>query len=219
MDVTDRLFQLADILTGTSRSTVESLASELVEEFDSLQVTLDLENMVELTMHLHPWNEHTWVYRHTYRRANETNIHSAPLMLCEWACTVGYSNGVIQPIITIAMHIIIPERLGKAYAYGMDISPGAKTFLEFIYVQQPEGHFLLSTVQKGCQPKVNLDQGKGLMQPVEFPFPVPDRIQRPRHENGTIWGDYEVSYLYTDPDTGLDCVGYLSIPHTQRRAR
>jgi hypothetical protein len=223
-DVHDKLIKLTRRMKGADRKKVRALADKVFEEFDSLRVQLDLECGACLTMYLHPWNQYGWKFEHNYRRDNPDHPRGAPEILCDWSCRLMYDNGTLRPNVDISMWIVIPERLGQVYAYGMDVSPGAKTFLEFGYELQPEGHFSLVTIQKGAGPKIKLADlvaGGGLVRPTEFPFPVPDRIERPRFPDGKVYGDYSVPFLYhwIVDDPHRDEIRNVEFPPTLRIPR
>jgi len=111
---------------------------------------------------------------------------------------VKYRDGLVHSV-EVTMHVIIPERPGKKAFLGVDISPGAKTFVEFRY--QPDGPdaFRLFEIQIGRK-LLELDKlGDALVQPLDFPFPVLERIVRkhPAHEAGEPnYGPFQVPFLH-----------------------
>ncbi len=60
---------------------------------------------------------------------------------------------------------------------GLDISPGAKTYLEFSYTRIDDEYRLIE-ICKGARDRVQIrhDLAPALARPIDFPFPVPDRI-------------------------------------------
>ena len=128
--------------------------------------------------------EMTWDFKHRYRKEDG---HKAK-MINVVNLLVRYMEGIVSEI-SLSMHIVIPERLGKRYAWGADISPGAKTYFEFVY-DKKEDEFILGEIIKGARTRLDL-RSEGLIKQFEFPFPVPDRIVP---EDGT----YSVPYLKMD---------------------
>jgi hypothetical protein len=80
------------------------------------------------------------------------------------------------------MHVIIPTRLGQRFFAGMDISPGAKTYFEFLYERQQaafgrlDAEYRLVEICKGARDRVRWLDTPALLQAIESPFPIPDRI-------------------------------------------
>ena len=66
---------------------------------------------------------------------------------------------------------------------GIDISPGAKTYLEVPDTRVDDWHgypttFRLTEICKGARDRVHLDdQDPALVRPIVCPFPIPDRIR------------------------------------------
>jgi hypothetical protein len=138
-----------------------------------------------------------WQFEHTRRYSGEPGERGDIDMVHKTRVCVRYCNGVLLPNdgepvnvaigacyeVTLDADFVFPKRLGKKYVYGMDVSPGAKMNLRFVYTPvEEEGvivAYRLKRVEKGVN-IVDLDELAGdasLMQPIDLPFPVPDRIE------------------------------------------
>lgn len=132
-------------------------------------------------------------YANNPRRPGE-----APKLACETKLQLEYVSAKLASL-KLTMNVIVPERLGKDYWAGMDISPGAKTFLEFVYEPVGTGpktppKWKLVEVWKGIQRHDLRTMAAGLMKSIDFPFPVPDEIV-------CDFGRYEVPYRDTPPES------------------
>jgi len=122
----------------------------------------------------------------------------------DWALVVDYDKGSICPTVDLRMHIIIPELSGLEHVYGTDVSPGAKTFLEFRYDLQPDTTFKLSEFRMGREtPSLDSSLWRETLPKLFgelFWFPVPDYILREHSEvledGSEKWfGNYRVPFL------------------------
>lgn len=127
-----------------------------------------------------------WIFYYLYRRREDRDV----LVVNETTLIVEYVACVASAV-SLAMHVIFPSRLGQQYLYGIDVSPGAKTYLEFNYVLDGE-RFRLDEIVKGASTRLRLDDA-ALMQSVNFPWPVPDSILLDRD-----FGRYRVPYMRTN---------------------
>jgi len=168
----------------------------------------------------HPWGEHRWFFE--YRFMGKRDQNRRPDSKVVWKCLVDYRNGVLQPVVQISMDITIPHLLGKRFLYGLDLSPGAKTYFNFTYEQSDPDTFRLVEIQKGARTVMDLRpmwaaEGEGLIQQVTLPFPlvVPERIQREYESNdqktGKIqWlGRFKVPFPYRDQEAGIESVHHI----------
>lgn len=140
------------------------------------EIKLLLASGATLTILFFSDREQRWI--HAYNYIGNKTPGADPDISNEVRLTANYESGILVSQIVLSMHVVVPARLGQRYFAGVDISPGAKTYLEFNYertVGTPD-NYLLVEVCKGARDRVRLDRGPGLMQPIEFPFPVPDRI-------------------------------------------
>jgi len=121
----------------------------------------------------------------------------------DWTLIVDYAKGEICPTVDLRMHIIVPELLGKEFAYGMDLSPGAKTFLEFRYELQPDTTFKFAEFHMGREtlsPDGPWREALPKFFGESFKFLVPDRIVREHSETGEDgqekwFGNYRMPFL------------------------
>jgi hypothetical protein len=91
-------------------------------------------------------------YKYCERPARGTQ----PTLINESVLEVSYLNGFISDCL-LSMNIIVPPLLGKQFAWGVDISPGAKTYLEFEY-KFSGGALCMTSVQIGAQRKIELNE-------------------------------------------------------------
>jgi hypothetical protein len=123
-----------------------------------------------------------WIFKHRYvKRVDLREVQ----LLNDTTLTVEYTDGEASAM-NLTMHVVIPARLGQKYLFGMDISPGAKTFLEFSY-ELRSGSFQLTEITKGASTRLSLDS-PGLTKGIKFPFPVPGGVEEED-------GKFNVSYL------------------------
>jgi len=145
--------------------------------------------------------QHRLTFSYNYRKYPKGEARGQPHVVNEIRLVVDYLDGLVISC-ALSMHVIFPARLGKVYAYGVDISPGAKTFLQFRYERQmlPDKEdkffFQLVELEIGCGRIIDLRPkggpgSKALMRPVEFPFPVCDRIV-------AEFGQFRVPFLDND---------------------
>jgi hypothetical protein len=151
---------------------------------DQLQHEIDLKlaSGARLTLLYFSDRELRWIFSYDY--LGEKDPGAAPEVVNKVKLVANYEAGLLTSQIVLSMHVIIPERLGQNFFAGVDISPGAKTYLEFTY-QAPISDddnrvgdaFRLVEICKGARDRVRVcDIEPALMRPIEFPFPVPDRI-------------------------------------------
>lgn len=118
--------------------------------------------------------EMRWIFSYDY--VGERDPGTAPEVVNKVRLTANYEAGLLAPQIVLSMHVVIPARLGREFFAGVDISPGAKTYLEFTYERQGEA-YRLAEICKGARERVRVaDAGPAIVKQIEFPFPVPDRI-------------------------------------------
>jgi hypothetical protein len=113
----------------------------------------------------------------SYRYVGEKKPGQQPDIVNDVQLTANYECGILASPLVLSMHVIFPERLGQRYWAGVDISPGAKTYLEFTYERRP-AEYRLVEISKGASQRVKLDEHTrlGLIRQVQFPFPVLDRV-------------------------------------------
>lgn len=149
---------------------------------------------LELVMFDH--REHRWHWTHLYRLQPE-GMGSEPDIVNRMRVSVAYIDGALRLPLKVTMEIIIPSRLGKRFFAGMDLSPGAKTYVEFHYGDpDAERTLRLMRIEVGASRAVDLPRqpaeagDAALVMPLaDFPFPVLDRLP-------VTWGVfYRVPFL------------------------
>lgn len=134
---------------------------------------------VDATLLIHPELEVALFLEHTYIKHAEENPREVELRN-DLKVLVRYNNEnkLLEDSVSLTMHIIMPSKLGQAFLYGVDVSPGAKTFVEFIYNKGEDDSYRLGEVVVGTKRiDVSRPQESALVSSINFPFPVPDRIE------------------------------------------
>jgi len=128
-----------------------------------------------------------WIFSYSY--VGDKKAGQAPDVVNDVQLTANYECGVLASPIILSMHVVFPDRLGQRYWAGVDISPGAKTYLEFTYERRAEEYRLVE-ICKGASQRVKLEEDTrlGLIRQVEFPFPVLDRVY-------LEFGKYQLPFL------------------------
>lgn len=146
------------------------------------EINLELISGARLTLLYFSDRELRWLFSYNY--VGEKYPGAAPEVVNDVKLTADYADGLLASQLVLSMHVIIPSRLGQQFLAGLDISPGAKTYLEFTY-QAPISDldnrvgdaFRLVEICKGARDHVRLDSAApALVKPIEFPFPIPDRL-------------------------------------------
>ncbi len=135
------------------------------------------DHAVDFTMRMLDHNEHRWQWCHYY--APRTAGERTPEIVNDLRLNATYIEGVLALPLKLVMHVIIPARLGKRFILGMDVSPGAKTYIEFHYGDPDAARTLrLMRIEIGALrfldlPRIAEPPTGTLVAPlVEFPFPV-----------------------------------------------
>jgi hypothetical protein len=141
------------------------------------EINLDLANGVKLKIHLFNRLEQRWIF--SYFLVKRQTEERKPLVTNDVRLVIDYNCGVATAC-SLSMNIIIPKRLGRNFLYGMDVSPGAKTYLQFIYEKietADPNYFQMVTIEKGATQKIDLKSlAPALVRPIQFPFPLLDKI-------------------------------------------
>ncbi len=138
------------------------------------EIRLDLSTGAKLTILYFSDRELRWLFAYNY--IGKKDPGTAPEVVNDVKLTADYADGLLAKTLVLTMHVIIPSRLGREFFAGMDISPGAKTYLEFTYELAGESYRLVE-ICKGARDRVRVDGASpALVKPIEFPFPIPDRL-------------------------------------------
>jgi hypothetical protein len=141
------------------------------------KIELPLASGAKLTLRFFSDREQRWIFAYDY--VGERAPGTAPTVANDVRLTANYADGLLTSPIVLSMHVIVPARLGQRSFAGVDISPGAKTYLEFTYERATDG-FRLVEICKGARERLRFDQpGLALVRPIKFPFPVPVDLDRP----------------------------------------
>ena len=138
------------------------------------EIDLKLASGAHLTLLYFSDRELRWIFSYDY--SGEKDLGTAPEVVNKVRLVANYEAGLLTSQIVLSMHVIIPARLGQQFFAGVDISPGAKTYLEFTYDRVGD-EFRLVEICKGARERVRLaDTLPAIVRPIEFPFPIPDRV-------------------------------------------
>jgi len=168
------------------------------------EINLLLDTGAQLKMVLFSDTEHRWIFKHrgVYPEAQERSAQ--PLLVNDTTLVVDYDGGVAQDC-RLTMDIIRPDRRGKTYFLGVDISEGSRLFAEFQYEKQGDV-YRMKTIDLGSHGRVELDAlGEGLVKPVEVPFPLKDRVENE-------FGKYRIPFLKSDGEQA-----FFQFPRNYRR--
>ncbi len=150
-------------------------------------IKLRLDTGATLEMLLFSETEHRWIFKHRCVYPEALERSAQPLLVNHTTLVVDYDGGVAKDC-KLSMDIIRPDRRGKTYFLGVDISEGSHLFAEFQYEKQGD-IYRLKTIDLGSHGRVELDAlGEGLVKPVEVPFPIKDRVENE-------YGAYKIPFL------------------------
>src|SRR4029077_13787512 len=141
------------------------------------EITLNLASGANLKLRYFSDREMRWIFSYNYTSTRRRGM--SPDIINDIRLVANYADGRLDERFILSMHVIIPSRLGQESFLGLDISPGAKTYLAFSYDRcwsvSPSG-YALTEICKGTK-CVSLDSAKpALVQPLWFPFPVPNHV-------------------------------------------
>ena len=138
------------------------------------EIVLSLASGARLALLYFSDREMRWIFSYDY--VGKKDPGATPEVVNDVRLTADYAAGILAEQIILSMHVIVPARLGQRFFAGVDISPGAKTYLEFTY-ERVGSEYKLVEICKGARDRVRVaDVDPALMRPIEFPFPIPDRI-------------------------------------------
>lgn len=153
-------------------------------------------------------SDRDWSMEFRYTLDERDQPHGEVLRWCEHKAFLRYEAGEPSPELSVTLNVVIPGRLGQEFLAGMDVSPGAKAFVELDYQRNRDGDaYLLREVRCGrrrWEVRQTTDQ-PALLRQVEFPYPVTDVVRRDLgkfrvpflHESGELRSfDLPASTLY-----------------------
>ncbi|MBI3334773.1 hypothetical protein HYZ97_04775 [Candidatus Pacearchaeota archaeon] len=151
------------------------------------EINLELEDDCKLRILLFNGEEHRWIFSHNYTHPARPQPGKVPRLINATTLVVNYDKGIAQGI-NLSMKIERPDKRGKAFYLGIDVSPESYYFIEFEYEKQGD-LFRMSSIEPRLGQKIRLDSlGEGLVKPVQFPFPLEDRVKKEH-------GEYKVPFL------------------------
>jgi hypothetical protein len=182
--MTDKLSQIEE--------TARKLEEESRQEEEPRAYTTEdrLESGALLTRHLFDNSEHRWIFSYQFRSPTGKRLET-PEFINDVTFVVNYFNGESKDS-ELRMSVVRPGRLGQVKAWGVDISPGSKAWLEVNY--ERKGDVYLATqgnFRSGGQEVDILPEGEGLVKQVGFPFPLKREIEKE-------FGSYRVPFLKGD---------------------
>lgn len=154
-------------------------------EHATIEVKLDLANGARLKLLVFPPNQVQWILEHTYESPRPPRQWGAlsrgdgwDQIICETKLRADYQDGYLGPTLQLSMNVVLPARLGRQSFLGVDISPNAKTYIEFDYALQPERpmhrtEYHLKQLRVGSQPPIEVvDISRAFSASNDYPFPV-----------------------------------------------
>jgi len=143
-------------------------------ETKKYEINLELKSGASLTQLLFDHSEHRWIFEYTYDERKGRKL----LFRNDYKLYVDYQEGLINRV-NLTMNMVYPEKLGKQFLFGVDISQGSKLFIEFEYemlTNEEELLFQLNSMQIGATQYIDFKQDPGLFTPIDYPFPVNDKV-------------------------------------------
>jgi hypothetical protein len=162
------------IKTAQKRKTFSS------EDINDLELNFELPNDIRLEILFFLRELETkMIYSYLYRE-NSKDARIGITFANDITLTVKYINGHSQEF-DLSMNMTNASKLGQKYFAGVDISPGAKLYVEFYYERRMlDGIdcFQMKTVRVGARKVIDLDKLSGdlPMKIGKFPFPLNDRV-------------------------------------------
>lgn len=167
----------------------------MVNGVQEIRITDVLANGSRRTIRISSLKEQRVSFDYTFRRYADPEQRQRgwkPELVIEYTLYAEYKSGKLSTC-TITLNVILPHRLGKVYLLGVDISPGAKTFLEFVY-DVMEDSLRLTEIIKGACTRINLRElamGTLPVRQIELPFPILDVVPL-THDS------FEIPFLHAD---------------------
>ena len=140
--------------------------------------------------------EHRWLFEYRYVAGEDHKVD----ILNKYRLVIDYTDGIASGEVVLSMEIVFPERRGQEYLCGVDISRNSKVFIQFRYRKETGSDvpaYRLEEFEVGCGKVYKLEnpEAGALINPVEFPFEVRDRITR---ESGLFRVPFKVDETRSD---------------------
>jgi len=146
-------------------------------EFDSLRVKLELPDGSKLDKLIFNHIEHRWIFENYFSFPEQRQLGENPELVNTTKLVINYENGIAKDC-DLSMDIIMPNKRGKTYFVGVDISKDSHLFAQFKYEKQ-NGLYKLKLIDLGMHGRVDLDSLEGGLMPSgegQFPFPLLDPV-------------------------------------------
>ena len=157
---------------------------KMEEKINEYEINLDLDSGAGLRILLFNDSEHRWLFDYRYTKRPEKL--RKPVLVNDINLLVDYMNGVSQKC-ELSMNMVHPHKLGKDNFLGVDVSKGAKLFVEFLYKKE-KGLYRMSQTRIGNKILHSTNQEEGLVKQIDFPFPLKDVVENE-------FGFYEIPFL------------------------
>jgi hypothetical protein len=102
---------------------------------DDYAVDLDLLSGAKLRMLMFGHDEHRWILKYRYVKG-EGPVKHKPEFVNDVRLTVDYLNGIVADEMEIDMDMVFPERRGKQFKYGIDVSENSRVYAQFLYSRE-----------------------------------------------------------------------------------
>ena len=142
-------------------------------EITSFKYKFDLENNVKATLIFDSLTPTESQINYHYSFTKKKSRRDIELVV-EQTVHAKYSNGILSNLLNITYHIINPSNLGKKYAFGIDVSPNSKVFLDISYKLNSDGNYAIDEIHKGSSSiySASTDDKSLLSSSVESPLDI-----------------------------------------------
>lgn len=162
------------------------------------KIPIDFGDGALLDIHLFNDTEHRWIFKHEFIKSERKELSTKVTIANDSRLYVNYEKGLAKDV-KLSMNIRQPQKMGKKYFLGVDISEGSKLYLEFLY-EKKDQLYNLTSIDMGSHGIIDLTKEKdSLVKQQEFMFPVANPIER--EFDG--FGDYRVPFLKNNGEKGF----------------
>jgi|GEM_PF-1713669 len=156
------------------------------------RINLHLADNVRLEMLMFSHQEHRWIFKHLRRQyaADQQTV----LLVQDTRLVVNYRDGAVEPEFELHISLVLPQKRGQLFLYGVDVSPGSLINLTFAYQLQSvesASQYRLTRFEEGSRVHDLTKLEPALIKQVAVPFPLLDTIVK----NGWV---YRVPFLADD---------------------
>jgi len=166
-------------------------------------IELKLADNVLLKMHLFDNREHRWIFSHRFVKREQDKALGNPLLVSNTKLVVNYWGGVSKDC-SLQVHFVRPDKRGKTFVFGVDISEGSQKFIEFLY-EKSDQIYRMKEVVVGAKKRIDVGAlEEGLVPSRDLPFPLLDEVAQE-------YGGYKFPFLKEDGG-----VGFFEFPEDYR---